>query len=120
MRLREQAKAPKREALTLSIAAPDPRTPSLAKVLAGAVAAYAFSPIDLIPDFIPVLGLLDDVVIVPLGVFAVIRLIPAPLLTGHQAEATKLAEKPVSRAAMVAIVFVWIAALLTAAWLPLR
>ncbi len=57
----------KREALTLWIAARDPRTPLMAKLLAGAVAAYAFSPIDLIPDFIPVLGLIDDFLIVPAG-----------------------------------------------------
>ena len=62
--LRTRAKALKREALTLWIAARDPRTPVAAKLLAGAIAAYAFSPIDFIPDFIPVLGLLDDVVIV--------------------------------------------------------
>ena len=120
MQLKDSAEALKREALTLWIAARDPRTPWLAKLLAGAVAAYAFSPIDLIPDFIPVLGLLDDVVIVPLGVLAVMRLIPATLIAEYRAEAAKLAQKPVSRTAMVAIVFVWIAALLTAAWLLLR
>ena len=119
MRLSERAKALKREALVLWIAARDPRTPWLAKLLAGAVAAYAFSPVDLIPDFIPVLGLLDDVVIVPLGVLAVIRLIPAPLLAEYRASASALAEKPVSRPAMLAIILVWIAAATGAAWLLL-
>jgi uncharacterized membrane protein YkvA (DUF1232 family) len=118
--LSERVKALKREALTLWIAAHDPRTPWLAKLLAGAVATYAFSPIDLIPDFIPVLGLLDDVVIVPLGVLAVMRLIPAPLLVEYRAESAKPGERPVSRTALVAIAFFWIAAATGIAWLLLR
>ena len=81
------------------IAARDPRTPLAAKLLAGAVAAYAFSPIDLIPDFIPVLGLLDDLIIVPLGVWAVLQLIPPPLIAEFRAEAAEVANRPVSRKA---------------------
>ena len=99
MRLRERAKLLKREALTLWIAARDPRTPLDAKLLAGAVAAYAFSPIDLIPDFVPVLGLLDDLLIVPLGVWAVLKLVPASLLAEYREEAARLAERPISRRA---------------------
>ena len=86
-----------RDSIALWLACRHPATPRLAKILALATVAYAFSPIDLIPDFIPVLGLLDDVVIVPLCVFAVFRLIPAPLLIEYRTEAAKLAEKPVSR-----------------------
>jgi uncharacterized membrane protein YkvA (DUF1232 family) len=89
-------------------------------VLAGAVAAYAFSPIDLIPDFIPVLGLLDDVIIVPLGVWLALRMIPAPLLADCRAEATLLAERPVSRGAAIAIGAIWIASALFLGWLFLR
>lgn len=118
--LRERAKALKREALTLWIAARDPRTPLGAKLLAGAVAAYAFSPIDLIPDFIPVLGLLDDVIIVPLGVWLVLRMIPGPLLAECRAQATRLAERPISRGAAVAIGAVWLLAAALVGWLVLR
>lgn len=114
--LRDRARALKREALTLWIAARDPRTPLVAKLLAGAVAAYAVSPIDLIPDFIPVLGLLDDIVIVPLGVWAVLRLIPAPLIAEYRAAAAVMAERPVSRGAAAAIVLLWLAALALLGW----
>jgi len=122
--LRERARAPleglKREALTLWVAARDTRTPLATKLMAGAVAAYAFSPIDLIPDFIPVFGLLDDLLIVPLGVWAVMRLIPKPLLADFRAEAAALAERPVSRMAAIAIVALWLAAAGWLGWLLLR
>ena len=120
MRLKERAKLLKREALTLWIAARDPRTPLVAKLLAGAVAAYAFSPIDLIPDFIPVLGLLDDLLIVPLGVWAVLKLVPAPLLAEYREEAARLAEQPISRRAAAIIIALWIAAIALAAGLIAR
>ena len=74
--LGERRRSIRREVHAVYLAARDPRTPWYAKALAGAVAAYALSPIDLIPDFIPVLGYLDDVIIVPLGILAVLRLIP--------------------------------------------
>lgn len=106
--------------MTLWIAARDPRTPLAAKLLACAVAAYAFSPIDLIPDFIPVLGMLDDVIILPLGVWAVLRLIPAPLITDYRAMAAELAAKPVSLKAAAAIVAIWLAAIVSVGWLLLR
>lgn len=117
MPLRDRLKALKREALTLWVAARDPRTPLLAKLLAGAVAAYAFSPIDLIPDAIPVLGLLDDLVIVPLGVWTVLKLVPVPLLAEYRAAAAALAEKPVLRIAALGVGAIWLAALVTSAWL---
>ena len=118
--LRTRAKALKREALTLWIAARDPRTPVAAKLLAGAIAAYAFSPIDFIPDFIPVLGLLDDVVIVPFGVWLVLRMIPRGLLDDFRAQATALAERPVSKRAAAAIVALWLVAAIAAGWFLLR
>ncbi|WP_234024918.1 YkvA family protein [Tsuneonella amylolytica] len=118
--MKDRAKALKREALTLWVAARDPRTPLAAKMLAGAVAAYAFSPVDLIPDFIPVLGLLDDLLIVPLGVWAVLKLIPPPLVAAYCAEAAALAERPTSRTAAVVVVAVWAIALAGAAWLITR
>lgn len=76
----------KRDVVALWIAAHDPRTPLAAKLVAGAVAAYALSPIDLIPDFIPVLGYFDDLLIVPLGIMWAVRLVP-PLLMDEFREA---------------------------------
>ncbi len=107
----ERAKQIRREALTLYLACKDPRTPWHAKLLAGCVVAYAFSPIDLIPDFIPVLGYLDDLVIVPLGILAVRRLIPPPLLAECRIRAQALTEqrKPTSWVAAGAIVAIWLA-----------
>lgn len=120
MGFKARAKALKRDALTLWVAARDPRTPIAAKLLAGVVAAYAFSPIDLIPDFIPVAGLLDDLVIVPLGVWAVLRLVPVPLLAEYRETASALAERPVSRGAAIAIVALWLAAAIAVASYLLR
>ncbi len=77
----------------LRLAASDPRVPWYAKALAVAVAAYALSPIDLIPDFIPVLGYLDDVILVPLGVYLAFRLIPKPILAELRCKATQTIEE---------------------------
>lgn len=112
MPLRERLRALKREALVVWFAARDPELPWHVRVLALAVAAYAFSPIDLIPDFIPVLGLLDDLLLVPLGVALVIRLTPAPLLARARVRAQAAADRPVSLAAAVAIGLLWLALLL--------
>lgn len=120
MGLRDHARALKHEALTLWVAARDTRTPLAAKLLAGAVAAYAFSPIDLIPDVIPVLGLLDDLLIVPLGVWAVMKLIPAPLLAEYRVRAADLAERPVSLAAAAVIIVLWLGTAAGLGWLLLR
>jgi uncharacterized membrane protein YkvA (DUF1232 family) len=96
----------------------DPRVPWYAKALAACVVGYAFSPIDLIPDFIPVLGYLDDLVLVPLGVMAVRAMIPPAVLAECRAKAEALAAKRTSRAAAVVIVAIWIAlALASAYWL---
>ena len=83
----------------LYLAARDPRVPWYAKAVALAVAAYAFSPIDLIPDFIPVIGYLDDLIIVPLGILLAVRLIPADVLAEHRSAASEAAERPTSRTA---------------------
>jgi uncharacterized membrane protein YkvA (DUF1232 family) len=95
----------------LWIASRDARTPWAAKALAAAVAAYALSPIDLIPDFVPVLGYLDDLLIVPLGIALAIRLIPPPLMVEYRAAAALRDGHPKSRAAAVLIISVWIALL---------
>jgi uncharacterized membrane protein YkvA (DUF1232 family) len=119
-RLRAWARALKRDVHALYLAARDPRVPFLAKLVALLVAAYALSPIDLIPDFIPVLGQLDDLVIVPLGVLAAVRLIPPALLAEHRAAAAAAAERPTSRAAAAAIVALWAGAVLLCGWLLVR
>jgi uncharacterized membrane protein YkvA (DUF1232 family) len=110
-RLKDWARAIKRDVLALWIAARDPRTPLLAKAVAAAVAAYALSPIDLIPDFIPVLGYLDDLLILPLGIALAVWLIPAPLLAEYRAQAARRSERPTSRIAAALIVVAWLAAL---------
>jgi uncharacterized membrane protein YkvA (DUF1232 family) len=107
----------KRDTLALHLAARDPRVPWHAMALAVCIAAYALSPIDLIPDFLPVLGYLDDVILVPLGILAVVKLIPPDVMDEHRAAAAAMAEKPVSRTAAVTIVLAWAASLALAAWL---
>ncbi len=90
-KVRGWARTVKRDAVALSLAARDPRVPWYAKALAVVVVAYALSPIDLIPDFIPVLGYLDDVIIVPMGISLTVRCIPSDLMTEFREEATKRA-----------------------------
>ena len=101
----------KREVLALYLACRDPRVPWYAKALAAGVVAYAFSPIDLIPDFIPVLGYLDELVLVPLGVLAVRALIPAAVLAECRERAETALEqgRPVSVLGAAIIVVIWLA-----------
>jgi uncharacterized membrane protein YkvA (DUF1232 family) len=105
------ARIVKRDVVALWIAAGDARTPRRAKAVAGLVAAYALSPIDLIPDFIPVLGYLDDVVLLPLGVLLAVRMIPEPLMAEFRERAAERVGRPTSRSGMIAIALIWIAAL---------
>lgn len=114
-RAKQWARTLKRDVIALWIAARDPRTPWYAKVTAGAVAAYALSPIDLIPDFVPVLGYLDDLLIVPMGIALVIKMIPPPLMMEFRAAAARRA-RPVSRGGLVAIGLVWIAVAVALGW----
>jgi len=102
------ARATRRDAHALYLAARDPRVPWYAKALAIAVAAYALSPIDLIPDFVPLLGFLDDVIIVPAGIALVIKLIPQRVMVEHRAIAAAALDRPVSRAAAVVVIVIWI------------
>ena len=97
----------KRDVLALWLAARDPEVPPLAKLAAGVTAAYALSPIDLIPDVIPVLGLLDDLILVPLGIALAVRLIPAAVLARLRVEAAAVAERPTGRRAAAAILLLW-------------
>ena len=94
--------------LALWLAARDPRVTVGAKLLAGAVAAYALSPIDLIPDAIPVIGLLDDLLIVPAGIWCAVRLIEAETMAELRERATALALRPVSCAGAAAVIATWL------------
>jgi uncharacterized membrane protein YkvA (DUF1232 family) len=115
-RLRSWARSIKTDVVALSLAARDPRVPWYAKLAAATVAAYALSPIDLIPDFIPVLGYLDDVILVPLGILLAVRLIPSDLMAELRANARERMERPVSRAGALAVVILWIAAAILCLW----
>jgi uncharacterized membrane protein YkvA (DUF1232 family) len=106
-KLRTWARDLKRDVLALWLAARDPRVSVLAKLAAGAVAAYALSPIDLIPDFIPILGYLDDLILVPLGIMAVIRMIPSPVIADLRQRALAVASRPTSRLAAAIIIVIW-------------
>lgn len=114
--LKTWARMLKRNIMALWVAAHDPRTPWYAKVVAGVVAAYALSPIDLIPDFIPVVGYLDDIILVPLGVALAIRLIPPLLLDDFRQAASLLSERLDSKLGLIGIVVVWVAAAVATAW----
>src|SRR5947199_5817102 len=110
------ARSLKRDAHAIYFAARDPRTPWYAKALALCVAGYPLSPIDLIPDFVPVLGYLDDLVIVPLGILAVLRLTPPEIMAENRAAAALCAERPVSRTAGTAIALAWAASIALVGW----
>ncbi|MEW5769724.1 MAG: YkvA family protein [Pseudomonadota bacterium] len=114
--LRDWARGLKLQALTLWFAARHPETPWLARTLAAFAAAYAFSPIDLIPDFIPVLGYLDDALLLPVLILIAMRLIPDHVWSECRERARERADRPVSRAAAGAIVLIW----LGLAWLAVR
>ena len=114
--LKAHAEQLKQYTLTVYFAARDPRTPFLVRALAALVAAYVLSPIDLIPDFIPVIGYLDDLLLVPLGLALVVRLTPPIVLESARLQAQQAANRPVSYTAAVFIISVW----LFLCWLILR
>ena len=107
--VRDWARAIKRDVVALWYAARDPRVPWYAKVLATCVVAYALSPIDLIPDFLPVLGYLDDLVIVPLGIVAAVKLVPAGLMAEFRERASRAPLRPQSYAGAIFVAAAWIA-----------
>lgn len=119
VRLKTWARTLRREVHAIYLAARDPRVPWYAKALAMAVAGYALSPIDLIPDFIPVLGYVDDIIIVPLGVWAAISLIPADVLAEYRAIASA-ADRPVSKVAAAVIVAGWIVTGAALVWIAIQ
>jgi len=117
---RAWARTIKRDVVALWYAARDPRVPWYAKAVAACVVAYALSPIDLIPDFIPVLGYLDDLVIVPLGIIAAVKLVPHELMAEFRERASRLAQRPKSYAGAAIVVALWISAALLILWLLWR
>ena len=119
---RQQARALKAETLALYLAVRDPRVPWYAKVTAAVVVAYALSPIDLIPDFVPILGYLDDLILIPLGIALVLRMIPAQVM-GDCRERARVeldGNRPVSRAAAGVIIVIWILTAALVGWWAYR
>lgn len=108
--LKDRAQRFRQQSLTLYLVARHPGTPWYAKAVAAGTAAYAFSPIDLIPDFVPVLGYLDDLVLIPLGIAVAVRLVPAAVMDECRVAAAEAFRDgmPVSKAAGVAVVTVWV------------
>ncbi len=108
-KIKQQARNLKSEVFALYFAAHDPRTPWYAKLIVTAIVAYAFSPIDLIPDFLPIIGYLDDLVLIPIGIALAIKLIPESVLIHCRARAQKAIEnkKPISWTAGAIIILIW-------------
>jgi uncharacterized membrane protein YkvA (DUF1232 family) len=121
-RLRRWARRLKQELYALYLAYKDPRVPWYARVFAACVVGYAFSPIDLIPDPIPILGYLDDLILVPLGIALAIRMIPPGVLAEcrEKAAATAREGKPVNRIAAAVIIAIWLLLAALAVWLGVR
>jgi uncharacterized membrane protein YkvA (DUF1232 family) len=119
-RLRDWARAIKRDVHAVYLASRDPRVPWYVKALGVCIAAYALSPIDLIPDFIPVLGYLDDAILLPLGIMLVVRMIPKEIMAEHRAAATAAAELPTSTSGAIFMATVWIVLTVIAGWLVYR
>ena len=119
-RVKRWARALKRDVHALYLAARDPRVPWHAKAVAIVVAGYALSPIDLIPDFIPVLGYLDDLIIVPFGIWLALRLIPSEIMAEHREKAAAAERRPISKAGAAAIVSIWILLVGVAGWIVYR
>ena len=116
-RLREWARTIKRDIVALWLAARDPRVPWCAKAIAGAVAAYALSPIDLIPDFVPVLGYLDDLLIVPLGIIVAVKLVPPDLMREFREEAVRRRSHPSGNTGLALMIGLWVLAAVGVTWL---
>lgn len=120
-RIKARARALKNETFAIYLAAKDPRTPWYAKALILFVVAHTFSPIDLIPDFIPILGYLDDLVITPGGIWLAVRLIPVEVLAeARTAASTRSLDGAIGRAGAVIVILVWIVVLVAAVYLVLR
>ena len=121
-RLKQKSRNLKIEIYALYLAYRDPRVPWYAKAFVAIVVGYAFSPIDLIPDFIPVLGYLDDLVLIPLGVAVALKMIPEKIMEDCRIRSKEVmnAKKPINRAAAVVIIFIWLMLIVMTIALVLR
>lgn len=121
-RLKNRAHTLKGEAYALYIAIRDPRVPWYAKIFMGLVVAHTFSPVDLIPDFIPVLGYLDDLIVTPLGIALAMKMIPADVMADarQQAEALLRQGKPISRAGAILVIAFWLIIIAAVVWSIVR
>jgi len=108
--LKNRGRLLKTEVYAIYLAYKDPRVPWYARIFAVCVLGYAFCPIDLIPDPIPILGYLDDLILVPLGIFLALKMLPKEVMAEcrEQAKVTMLQNKPVNRVAAIVIVGIWI------------
>lgn len=115
---KQWAKKLKKETYAIYLASKDPRVPWYARLLAAAVVAYAFSPIDLIPDAIPIIGYLDDLIIVPAGLWLTLKMIPPEVIAECRKKAEEAEEKPTNWVVAVSIVALWILlGILAAIWI---
>lgn len=120
--LKQRAYALRREAYALYVAARDPRVPWYAKVFTALTLAHTFSPIDLVPDFIPVLGYLDDLVVTPLGIALALKMIPPEVMADarRQADETLHRGEPLGRAGAMIVIAIWLAIIAAVVWSILR
>jgi uncharacterized membrane protein YkvA (DUF1232 family) len=118
--LKARARQVKVDLIALSLAARDPRTPWYAKLIIAGCVAYALSPVDVIPDFIPVIGLVDDLIFIPIALALAVRFIPDDVLADCRSRAGEIAERKTSRAAAVVIAALWLALAALAVWLLMR
>src|SRR3954462_4879225 len=107
-RMKRWARTFRRDSHAVYLASRDPRVPWYAKLLAIGVAAYALSPIDLIPDFIPIIGYLDDLIIVPLGIVLAIRMVPPGVMIELRQEAARRTDRPTSRIGLAFMLAIWL------------
>ena len=118
--LRARARQVRIDLIALSLAARDPRTPWYAKLIIAGCVAYALSPVDVIPDFIPVIGLVDDLIFIPIALALAVRFIPDDVLADCRSRAGEIAERKTSRAAAIVIIAFWFALATLAVWLLMR
>lgn len=116
-RMQTWARRLKQDGHAVYLASRDSRVPWYAKVLAIAVAGYALSPIDLIPDFIPVVGYLDDLIIVPLGIWLAVSLIPDEVMSEYRAKVSHATQRPISKGGMIAVIALWVLGGLSLGWI---
>ena len=118
--LKQRARRVKIDLIALSLATRDPRTPWYAKLIIAGCVAYALSPVDVIPDFIPVLGLVDELIFIPIALALAIRFIPEEVLADCRRRAGEIAARRTSRAAAIVIIAVWVALAVLGVWLALQ